>query len=496
MPAMPDPQARRASRPITGMLAALIAAALLSPAFGQFGGPAEQAEADTGRYADARKLAAEADEQNRKQHAGDDRYLVRPGLLADREAREVTLWGAATELSDNDPVEFFAIHADSGKTYEALAVSFARPSDLHEALTFLGMSPGEPIDYPDLRFWPKGERVSMTFHWDDEKRKTKSASAFKLVRNMKTGAPMTQTGLMFVGSVIRQRENGEKVYAADVANGMSIASTYNEPTTVLDVPRQAPQGTVYGQYKPNPKMRLAVGTPLKITIAPRRPADKPRVRDLRLVIKPAPGPAEPDQPVHYALLDTQAIEKDQPAEPLNEKPTLVSLFAALETIRKNEQDPFVTVAASPDLELEQVQQAAELIARIDKPEGVRVEPPRPGHLYYKAFTPDPDRRKREDRVFHGWELLLERDNGRLDMQLIATEDQRDETGQWSVVENRYPVDSPKEVANVMNKVDTRGPRDVYVYAPADLTYGSLLRALQPALKTHNTVLVYLEKPEQ
>lgn len=469
---------------------ALAVALSASAALAQPGGAPEMRPVDKA-FAQAKQAADAAHEANRKEYAGKDRYLVRPGLLADKEKRTVKVWAAASELTDDDPVEFFLIHEDSGKAYEALAISYAKPSDVHAALEFIGMAPGEPIDYPQLRFWPKGERVALSFAWEADG-KPRQASGFDLVRDMKTGKTMEDTGLMFVGSRTRTTDDGKTVYAADVAAGMSIASTYNEPTTVLDIPWQAPQGTVYGRFKPNPDQRLDAATPLTITLQPRRKADNPRVRNLRLFIKP-PRAMYNEQSLRYELMDEAALDGARVEAPLNDKPTLVSLFAALEAIRGKDQDPFVTIAAVPDLKLGQMQTAAEMIAKIDKRDGIRVEPPLQGHLYYKAFTPDPKRRALEERLFHGWELTIRRRGETIDLDLSAAEDVRNpQTGEWELRVQRFEAKTPKEIAATMRKVDVRGPRDVYVFAPADLTYGKLLRALQPAIESHNTVLVYLD----
>lgn len=480
-------------RPLMRLLTAAWLAALPGVAFAQPGAAAPGPKADEAadRFAEARRLADEAYKADRAAHGDDDRYLVRPGLLADKKARTVLVHAAATTLADEDPVEFFLIHENSGKAYESLAISYARPSDVHDALAFIGMAPGEPIDYPDLRFWPKGERVSMTFAWKQANAAAK-ASAFDLVRDARTAKAMADTGLMFVGSRTLTRPDGKEVYAADELAGMSIASTFNEPTTVLDIPFQAPQGTVYGRFTPHPDRRLKGGTPLEITIKPRRAQDDPRVRDLWLSIKPPPAGRD-ELSLRYELLDAKNLGTAEAAEPLNDKPSLVSMFAALEKVRGKEQDPFVTFAPSDKLTLGQVKEAAELLARIDKPEGVRVEPPLEGELYYKAFLPDPARRDIQKRVFHGWELHITPVDDGMNLELTAAEDVRNQTtGKWELNVQQYPVDGPKDVAQTLNKVDARGPRDVYVFAPKDLAYGDLLEALRPALPTHNTVLVYFK----
>ena len=52
----------------------------------------------------------------------------------------------------------------------------------------------------------------------------------------------------------------EALCAADVYGPNTIASTYNEPATLLDLPRQAAQGDVYSFQFPNPEYALPSNT--------------------------------------------------------------------------------------------------------------------------------------------------------------------------------------------------------------------------------------------
>ena len=72
--------------------------------------------------------------------------FVRPGLLANRAEKWVKIQAEAVGASTNSPCEFMLIAEASGHDYESLMVSFAKPSDVHEALVFTGMNPGMPVD--------------------------------------------------------------------------------------------------------------------------------------------------------------------------------------------------------------------------------------------------------------------------------------------------------------------------------------------------------------
>mgnify|MGYP006303150745 CR=1 FL=1 len=70
-----------------------------------------------------------------------ERYWSAPYVLADLEAREVLVWGEDTGMIPGDPLEFFVIAENSGHDYEALMISYARPSDIHQALEKIGLVP-------------------------------------------------------------------------------------------------------------------------------------------------------------------------------------------------------------------------------------------------------------------------------------------------------------------------------------------------------------------
>ena len=195
--------------------------------------------------------------------------FVRPGLVADRAARSVRVYGESVRLNPGDPVEFALIAETSGKDYEAQAVSFALPSAVHEALEFIGLKPGAPVDATALRFWPRGERVKVTIEvLATNGAATALGRAESTVVDTRTGKPLPEAGFVFCGSrwTTATEDAGsstDRVYAADVFSPNSIISVYNERNSVLDVPRRAAQGEVYTFQVPNPERRLpAAGRPL------------------------------------------------------------------------------------------------------------------------------------------------------------------------------------------------------------------------------------------
>ena len=95
--------------------------------------------------------------QHKERYADDTAVWVAPGVIARREPPQVEIWAEATGLTENEPVEFILIAPKSGHDYEAIAVAHALPSDIHEALEFIGLPAGAPFN-PVARRGPDSRR--------------------------------------------------------------------------------------------------------------------------------------------------------------------------------------------------------------------------------------------------------------------------------------------------------------------------------------------------
>ncbi len=450
------------------------------------------AAAVTGQTPDRPAARADAlrDHAQAAQRLGDAAHLmVRPGLVADREARTVRLWAAATAIQHDEPVEFFLITDDSGKAYEALAVAFVEGADVVEAMRFIGMAPGKPVDYDALRAWPKGERVTMHFEWKQDGGEARSARAESLIHDEATGRPLDPTGLIFTGSYrLPAGEGGQRPLAADAYGVGPIASTYNEPTTIFDVPRRSAQGAVYERYTPADAFTLMPWQPVQVVIRPQRPDGPPRVVEITMDV--TLGRPDPTAKQLGALrIGLVGASGERIAEPGD----VAAALAKLADLAAHERDPYVTVRIGDAVPLGLAHGLAQVFAAAEGPQGLRIEPPPPGHLYYRAFLPPRDLRERSKRLFHAWELRLapaDADPPRL--TLIETYDKRNDMGSLLTGERiTHPAD-PAALAAKLKQVDGDRPRELFVHAPGATRYGRLMRVLQPVMKTHNTIHVYLE----
>ena len=168
--------------------------ALSTVALGQFGGGPEDAPDG---YGGSPKRAAEAalfDQSNRTKHGNDEKMLVLPGLLANKDKQSVHILAEATGLEADTVIEFLLIDQTCGRGYESLLWSFAKPSDVHRALEFIGMRPGTPFHPEALQFWPKGERVVATVVPSEERTDAMPMRLEKLIFDKETGTTLEETG--------------------------------------------------------------------------------------------------------------------------------------------------------------------------------------------------------------------------------------------------------------------------------------------------------------
>jgi len=434
----------------------------------------------------------QAHQENLQKFKDNPDYLILPGLLANKKDKTVRLHARATSLSPSDAVEFFVIPKDSGKDYEALTVTFAKPSDVHRALEFIGLKPGRPVNYNLNRYWPKGERVIMTMEWtppapddrDARKNPSKRVRAEELILDIRTKKPLPLSGLVFTGSYIIKPEEGpqagKEIYAADVSDSKSIASDYNERSTVLDLPYQWPQGEVYGSLKPNPAHKFTPGQWVDILLEPEHKDGKTRVRDLTLKV------LSKDR---FTLLDSA----NKPLSKESENTTLVHLLAQFGKLTEAGHDPYVTLDVSTTLTLESIRELFSIIQTLDRDAGIRVEAPPQGQLYYRAFFPDEQWRDRNKRLGRPWELHAKvgNANGALSGTLILPADDIDNNeGKGDL---KFPVNTPQELAKTLTEKSDRWSQTVYIFCPPTLTYGQLLDFIRPSMQTHPGVYVFLSK---
>ena len=342
--------------------------------------------------------AVEAWTRAAQQPAGNTNVWIARGLVAHRDARTVAIVVEATGLNAGAIVEFLAVGETSEKEYEALTVSFAAAGDICRALEFLGLPRGRPIDPASCRFWPRGEYVKATIR--------------PLGRDAKTGWPLSDClqdkrphatpaeNFVYVGSCW-----SGAVCQADLAAPGALISTYNEPSVVLDVPRRAPQAEVYGNLVVSAEGAFAGGTLLVIELTPELlPGGVPRALELVLDACRAPQ-AVGDGLATVACLTYPAGDRAGAGGATND---IKGALEWLATAAKSGRDPFVDVVLDDGLAVRAVHDLTRVLAMVEGQNGLRIEAPSAGQLYYKAFLPDERWRPRQDRPSQPWELRIAR----------------------------------------------------------------------------------------
>ncbi|MCX7819263.1 MAG: YdjY domain-containing protein [Kiritimatiellae bacterium] len=407
-----------------------------------------------------------------------------PFVTADRERREVRIDARATGIQGGTLCEFFLIATNSGHDYEAIAVSLARPSDVHRALEHIGLQPGHPVDPKALRFWPRGERVIAEFEWRDAAATGGAPARVRFEDTLvdtRTGTTLPREGLVFVGSARVPAAAGTgTVYAADEIEPCSIASAFNLETTVLDIPRRGSQSALYDYQIANSNHVWAKGEPLTVVLRPEpRPDGRPRVRDFALHI----GLAEGRPTVSLAESGGAAAVAGAPEE----------VERRLRELVEGGFDPHLDVQVRPEVPVRELRVIGEAVARFAELSGVRIEPPSAGQVYYRALSPDPSLRRREERPSQPWELRLQAaPGGGWSAVLVRVEAGRDIlTDAPTFFTREFPAQTPAELRA---RLDAEGPGlpVIVVFAPGAMTYGEMMRFVAPLMTTHPVIHVFAD----
>ncbi|MFT5192185.1 MAG: hypothetical protein ACI957_005235 [Verrucomicrobiales bacterium] len=446
---------------------------------GHGGSPVRRAESDA------------RDAQNQKRLRGNADTLVLPGLVADRITKRVDLRAETTELEKGAIIEFLLIDQTCGRGYESLLWSFAKPSDVHRALEFIGMKSGEPYHPDALRFWPKGERVNIALQQDNASKPVRLES---LILDKRTDKALEETGFLFTGSYRLPKEAPAHggAYAADIFEPKSIASIFNMRLTVLDIPTRSPQRDVYGQLVLHPEAWFEPHTLVTLVLEQQAKDGSARAMDLKLTFQKSS--AEP------------VVLNEAPSGKEISKGELAQALAAFGKLTEAGHDLFVQLDFTDKLTLQQARAYAHLINAIDKDAGIRVEPPMKGQLFYEAFSPRADMLDRNERFVHPWELDLKRgdDGGEPEGTLWLYRTDDNDAGDEQLTASHWPVKSSQSLADLIRSENARRqandefavPAALFVYADPTMAYGKVTRFIADAFpKGNGTVYLFLQPME-
>jgi len=423
-------------------------------------------------------IVAKFHQRNVEQFTANTNILVLPGLIASRETKTVTFYAESTGLDQRTPIEFFLIGEQSGHDYESVAVALAGPEDIRTGLRFIGMPTGMGTDPGALRFWPRGERVNVTMD---------GVRIESFILNSDTGRSLPAKGLVFTGSTMidSMDEDGRQVLAAAGRDPYSIAANYNEPESVLDVPWQAPQESVYNRQSLNSEHLLPRGKLLKVTMEPENKDGKRRVLELDLHLSIQPDTAT--QSLNDVLFTVTGAE----SQPIRKALAIDDMPALFSGFNDEGRDSHVTIHFDDGILIGVIREICVLIRSIDTENGIHVAPPLPDHLYYKAFVPPEGYRKREGRPSQPPELQLSM--GKEGTAALLTEIEeiwKDGQVDPELKATAYVISSPEALETALKKIKDTVPA-IIVFAEAGLSYGELMRFVRGAIPTHPMVHVFV-----
>jgi len=411
--------------------------------------------------------------------------LVLPGLVADRQARTVEVLAEATGLGANEIIEFLLVDRQSAHGYEALLWSYAKPSDVHRALEFIGLKPGSPVNPAAGQFWSDGDPVAITV----QPEQGKPVPIEQLILNTDTGKTLPEEGFVFAGSMTLPAEGDKPArYAADVYQPRSIASIYNEPGVVLDVPRQVNQSEVYGRQVVNPEFVLEVGKLLTVVLRPGAAAGKRRARQIQLAVQQDPGATG----LKFRLTDAgKVLWEDTDITPVLEK---------LIAWKQDGGVAYVTLSFDNAVRAGDVGKTCVLMAMLESLGAVRMNPPPAGQLNWRAFVPSRDWLTPEGRTVQPWELHLAKSNETVVAALVRYEPKETERRTTfqrlaAAVTSPAAMQERLEAENRERRQREQSPLPpvLLVYTSPGMTYGELMNYIGPVLPTHRTVYVFVEE---
>ena len=183
---------------------------------------------------------------------------------------------------------------------------------------------------------------------------------------------------------------------------------------------------------------------------------------------------------------------DSAGKQVGKDDSLLGMLASFGEMAEAGQDPFVTLAVDDSGSLSSVQQVYAMLMKLDNEDGIRIDAPPEGHLFYKAFFPKDEWRDRKNRLGRPWELhLVEKDHKTAGTLILPADEIENNDGRGDL---KWTVGSAEETAKTLAEKSNRFSQVVYVFAPGTMSYGELMSFIRPAMKTHQ-MYVFLPKPE-
>lgn len=396
-----------------------------------------------------RKWAA-AKETEWQADSGQTNSLRLPGLRASKSLETVELLVAATGVAAGAPIEYLMVSPE-GKQYEAISVCLAKPSDIDQALRFIGMSPGRPTNAQAFQFWPIGPRLRMRVSGAES---TKWAPLSQYVWDSVNDRELAVMDAHFVGSL---RKDG---YAADRMG--DVASTFNSPWTVLDTPFRFEQNAVYNRFVAHPERVLAHGTALIVELAPVERAME-RMVVVNLAIQPGED-AGAAELARWVVTRGGTVLHDGAFQ---------GFLGWLKTQADQRCDVHLAVHYDDSLPLAVAVAVSPLIKRLADEGLIRPEPA-VGQLYFEAFITQDKWRARENRDVPPIELHLTAIEPKLVGRFEHLEDIYEDAGRRQALIS-WQFEGEAGLTECLKRRDRWWTSNVFVFANSGTSVGVVNR---------------------
>lgn len=413
--------------------------------------------------------------QKAQEERGSASCKVWPGVAADLAKREVRLLAEAVGHKPGITAEFLLVGPLSDRAYEAAAVTVAKPSAIAQAVESLGLPRGGGIGSRPFRFWPVGERVTVSVR-DLEAPGSAERPLQALVRDAEAASPLVGSGgLVFAGG----KWSGASCLT-DTNMPCSVISLYNEPGSLFDVPFQVGQSEVYG------RSTLADGLPcgrlLEVVVRPLMPADgKPRV--LPLTVTASLDGAE----VRLSCAGADGAVAHQAK--------LADALAWLRSKVDEGRELFVTVAMDDAMPLRRAVDVARVFGMLEG-SGVKLDGKTAAGVYPRAFLPQEKWRERKDRNPQPFELhLAAGPDGKVVKKLVFIEEDWNVQGLDPKLTPRdYPFEAWADLPKLVEQAGGPGNKVamLFVFAPADMTLGQFMPGVRAVAERLPLVYVFAE----
>jgi hypothetical protein len=166
-------------------------------------------------------------------------------------------------------LEMFACPRQT-KEHESIVAIDAPARFVHAGLLAIGARAGKPVRF-DPKYTPaSGDVINITLLWQNEDGKRQKARAQEWVRDVKTKKPLAYDWVFAGSGFWKDPDTGEAFYHGDAGDFICVS---NFPSATMDLPVESPQATAELLFEAFTERIPPRGTPVRLVLEPRRPAD-------------------------------------------------------------------------------------------------------------------------------------------------------------------------------------------------------------------------------